>query len=149
MMVVVLVVCKELSKRLDWSARQIERWWRRRRSQGKMSEMRRFRETRSVFTRVCVSVFLSVTSLTVAVLSFVETLHRTYFGTRKVRSSLLVVKIRSIVFFQFSHLNALSMTRFEHHSKKTRLVDILWRLIAQRTLFGAHYTGNIETITAA
>ena len=30
---------------MDWSPRQIERWWRRRRLQGKPSEMQRFRET--------------------------------------------------------------------------------------------------------
>jgi len=48
MMVVVMMMWKELSKRVDWPPRQIERWWRRRRNQGKMSEMRRFRETRSV-----------------------------------------------------------------------------------------------------
>lgn len=35
----------ELSKRLGWEPRQIERWWRRRRSQGKLSELQRFRET--------------------------------------------------------------------------------------------------------
>ena len=34
-----------MSKQLDWSPRQIERWWRDRRLQGKPSEMQRFRET--------------------------------------------------------------------------------------------------------
>jgi len=34
-----------LAKQIDWSERQIERWWRRRRVQGKPSELKRFRET--------------------------------------------------------------------------------------------------------
>jgi ceramide synthetase len=34
-----------LAKQLDWSPRQVERWWRRRRVQGKPSEMQRFKET--------------------------------------------------------------------------------------------------------
>ncbi len=34
-----------LCKQTDWSTRQIERWWRRRRVQGKASEMTRFKET--------------------------------------------------------------------------------------------------------
>jgi len=34
-----------VSKQLDWTPRQIERWWRGRRLQGKPSEMQRFRET--------------------------------------------------------------------------------------------------------
>jgi len=42
---------QELSKRIGWETRQIERWWRRRRSQGKLSELQRFRETRSVCSR--------------------------------------------------------------------------------------------------
>ncbi|ELT87375.1 hypothetical protein CAPTEDRAFT_170489 [Capitella teleta] len=33
------------AKQLDWTPRQIERWWRRRRVVGKPSEMQRFRET--------------------------------------------------------------------------------------------------------
>lgn len=35
----------ELTKRLDWTPRQIERWWRRRRAQSKPSEIQRFKET--------------------------------------------------------------------------------------------------------
>lgn len=34
-----------LAKQLEWTPRQVERWWRRRRRQGKHSEMQRFRET--------------------------------------------------------------------------------------------------------
>ena len=34
-----------LCKQTDWSTRQIERWWRRRRVQGKASELTRFKET--------------------------------------------------------------------------------------------------------
>ena len=39
---------QELSKRVEWETRKVERWWRRRRNQGKMSEMQRFKESRSV-----------------------------------------------------------------------------------------------------
>ena len=37
-----------LAKRVDWTPRQVERWWRRRRQQDKPSQMHRFLETRLV-----------------------------------------------------------------------------------------------------
>jgi len=38
-------VLSGLTKQLDWSERQIERWWRRRRQQGKPTELKKFQET--------------------------------------------------------------------------------------------------------
>ena len=43
--VLLIVYFQGLAKQTDWSIRQIERWWRRRRVQGKASEMTRFKET--------------------------------------------------------------------------------------------------------
>jgi len=47
-----------LSKQIDWTPRQIERWWRRRRLHGKPCEMQRFKETRYELTIVCYYVYV-------------------------------------------------------------------------------------------
>jgi len=84
MMMMMMMMWKELSKRLEWEPRQIERWWRRRRTQGKMSEIQRFRETRFVLMNLLFvyryqSSLLSLSSLSlIAVIVCVENV----FGAR-------------------------------------------------------------------
>lgn len=41
-----LILSQDLAKEVDWTSRQVERWWRRRRVEGKGSAITRFKETR-------------------------------------------------------------------------------------------------------
>ena len=75
-----------MSKQLDWTPRQIERWWRGRRLQGKPSEMQRFRETTWRFVFYLLAFWLGLYVVTdVSIIAFdlilSYSLHRILYNT--------------------------------------------------------------------